>query len=239
MSLDVAVSQELSLVFPTPILTRTLFVDSFNQSLARLILNHRRNGGGERAKGGGWQSSADLLKWPQLEVKLLAAEIFDAVEQIHARGADVRGRNHNRCGSVSARSVDLVSANAGESTLINGDWNDHRVPCRGRAWANVNGDGHYNPLSVATDDQWCAIYHVATGRLAPDRIANGTLELIDPRPTAQFANLERFAFGQPLEIEPKAGLLVVFPAWLQYCVHPFFGMGHRISITMNITVEEE
>src|SRR5215472_13527841 len=206
MSLDVAVSQELSLVFPTPILTRTLFVDSFNQSLARHILNHRRNGGGERAKGGGWQSASDLLKWPQLEVKLLVAEIYDAVEQIHARGADVRGRNQNQCGSVfSTRPIDVASADEDESTSINWDLSNHRMPCRGRAWANVNGDGHYNPLSVATDYQWCAIYHVATGRPAPDRVANGTLELIDPRPTAQFADInpERFAFGRPLEIEPK------------------------------------
>jgi putative 2-oxoglutarate-Fe(II)-dependent oxygenase superfamily protein len=50
---------------------------------------------------------------------------------------------------------------------------------------------------------------------------------------------ELFACRQALEIEPKPGLLVIFPAWLQYCVHPFFGMGHRISITMNITLEEE
>jgi hypothetical protein len=62
---------------------------------------------------------------------------------------------------------------------------------------------------------------------------------MDPRPGAPFGGIERFAFGQPLEIEPKPGLVVIFPAWLQHCVHPFFGMGHRISITMNITLGED
>jgi hypothetical protein len=243
VSLDVAVSQELSLVFPTPILTRTLFVDSFNDRLARLILSHRRNGEGERTKGGGWQSAPDLLAWPELEVKLLAAEVFDAVERINARGANIGERNLNRNGPAHrTRPTDTAMGNT-DGWAAN-DWGSlggDRNPYRGRAWANVNGDSHYNALSTATRYQWCAIYHVAIGRPAPDRVANGALELIDPRPSAQFADLnpERFAFGRPLEIEPKAGLLVVFPAWLQYCVHPFFGMGHRISITMNITVEEE
>jgi hypothetical protein len=147
----------------------------------------------------------------------LAAEVFDAVERINATGSNVGEQNPNGCGSV-----------------IRG-----RSPYHGCAWANVNGDGHYNPLSVQAGYQWCAIYHVAAGRPAADHTTNGALELIDPRPAAQFANLERFAFGQPIEIEPKPGLVVIFPAWLQYCVHPFFGMGHRISITMNITLEEE
>jgi hypothetical protein len=74
------------------------------------------------------------------------------------------------------------------------------------------------------------------GRPAPDRLTNGVLQIMDPRPGAPFGGIERFAFGEPLEIEPKPGLIVIFPAWLQHCVHPFFGMGHRISITMNISL---
>jgi hypothetical protein len=229
MSLDVAVSREFSLVFPTPILTRTLFTDSFNERLARVLLARRRRGEGSRSKGGGWQSAPDLLNWPELEVKFLATEIFNAMKRINAESSD-----------ATVQSTDAVSAEAG-SWNPNG-WNSlkrNHEHYRGRAWANVNGDGHYDSPRVQPGYQWCAIYHVATGRLAPDRVRNGTLEIMDPRPAASFGQLEKFAFGHPLEIEPKAGLVVIFPAWLQYCVHPFFGMGHRISITMNISVEEE
>ena len=216
MSLAVATSPELSLVFPTPILVRTLFTGSFNDRLARTILHRRRHGAGLRLSGGGWQSDADLLRWPDLEVKILVAEVIGAAQRINAAPAKVNGDGDESC--VFAAS--------------------DRVSYRGCAWANVNGDGHYNTLSTPTLYQWCAIYHVATGRPAADRVMNGKLELLDPRPAAPFANLKRFAFGQPLEIEPKPGLIVIFPAWLQYCVHPFFGMGHRISITMNITFDE-
>ena len=217
MSLDVAMSPELSLVFPTPILSRTLFTGALNEKLARIILGRRRHGEGGRLSGGGWQSAPDVLSWPDLEVKLLVGEILGAVQRINASPAKADDWSPEVCGSVAK----------------------NHMPYRGRAWANVNGDGHYNPLRVQAGYQWCAIYHVATGKPAAGRDMNGVLEIMDPRPTAPFANLERFSFGQPLEIEPKPGLLVIFPAWLQYCVHPFFGMGHRISITMNITLEEE
>jgi hypothetical protein len=218
VSLNVEMSPELSLVFPTPILARALFTGAFNERLGRNILKRRRQGEGRRLSGGGWQSASDLLNWPDLDVKLLTAEVLSAVQRINAAPANASGWNPSEGGSV----------------------NRNRIPHHGCGWANVNGDGHYNPIRVEAGYQWCAIYHVAIGRPTADRaVMNGKLELLDPRPAAPFANLERFAFGQPLELEPTPGLVVIFPAWLPYCVHPFFGVGHRISITMNITLEEE
>jgi len=217
MSLDIAMSPELSLVFPTPILSRTLLTGAVNEKLTRIILGRRRHGEGARLSGGGWQSAPDLLTWPDLEVKLLISEVVAAARLINAAPDKDHAWNPGRCGSVDR----------------------NHTPYRGCGWANVNGDGHYNPARAQPGYQWCAIYHVTTGRPAPDRVMNGMLEIMDPRPAASFGHLEKFAFGQPLEIEPKPGLVVIFPAWLQYSVHPFFGMGHRISITMNITLEED
>ena len=228
MSLDVAVSSELSLVFPTPVLQRRLFTDALNEKLARTVLAHRRHGKGRRVSGGGWQSDPDLLSWPELEVKLLASEILAAVQGINTRtdrnvddGDDTR--QPSRHGSPDPRC----------------SFDEDRHALRASAWANVNGDGHYNTARSQPGYQWCAIYHVAAGRLAPDRLMNGVLEILDPRPAAPFGHLEKFGFGQPLEIEPKPGLAVIFPAWLQHAVHPFFGMGQRVTITMNITIEEK
>jgi hypothetical protein len=36
------------------------------------------------------------------------------------------------------------------------------------------------------------------------------------------------------EIKPKAGLLILFPAWLSHSVEPWEGSGDRISVAMNI-----
>ncbi len=236
MSLDVAVSSELSLVFPTPILLRTLFSGPFNERLARNVFARRRRGVGARVSGGGWQSPRDVLDWPDLEVKLLFAEVVDVVQRMCAIPGNAGEASRSPILSaqwLQAVPTDADQDNPGVSRDLKGN-----SPHHARAWADVNGDGHYNPLRVHAGYQWCAIYHVAMGRPAPDRPMNGVLQIMDPRSGAPFASIERFAFGQPLEIEPRPGLVVIFPAWLQYCVHPFFGMGHRISITINITLEE-
>jgi hypothetical protein len=60
------------------------------------------------------------------------------------------------------------------------------------------------------------------------------LELRDPRPAAAHVRLPGFLFGRAITVQPKAGLLVVFPAWLEHWVHPFYGRGQRISVAVNI-----
>jgi hypothetical protein len=240
VSLDLAVSSELSLVFPTPILQRTLFTDVFNKEVARIVLGRRRRGDGKRVAGGGWQSGRNLFAWPELEVKLLVAEVLQAVRGINESAAVSRHDANRRDSTEAQQHVRACEAN--DDCWPPGLRPSHhhdRKPAQCCAWANVNGDGHYNPVRAHPGYQWCAIYHVANGRLAPDRVMNGVLEVLDPRPAAAFGHIDKLAFGRSLEIEPKPGLIVIFPAWLQYCVHPFFGMGHRVSITMNMTLEED
>ena len=43
-------------------------------------------------------------------------------------------------------------------------------------------------------------------------------------------------FGRAVLVQPKPGMLVVFPAWLEHWVHPFYGRGERISIAVNIDI---
>jgi hypothetical protein len=62
------------------------------------------------------------------------------------------------------------------------------------------------------------------------------LEIRDPRPAAIHGRLPAFMFGRGVNIRPQSGLLVVFPAWIEHWVHPFFGSGERISIAVNIDV---
>ena len=31
--------------------------------------------------------------------------------------------------------------------------------------------------------------------------------------------------------------MLVFPAWIEHGVHPFYGEGHRISIAINVAIE--
>jgi len=81
-------------------------------------------------------------------------------------------------------------------------------------------------------------YYVRAGEPDPDTEFNGRLELIDPRAgTSALAPENTMLRGRYL-ITPTPGLMVLFPSWLNHCVHPFFGRGARISIAFNSTTAE-
>lgn len=102
------------------------------------------------------------------------------------------------------------------------------------AWANVSAAGASNRAHVHGGSFWSAVYYVSVG----DGTSGG-LVLHDPRMPAlrMHAPSLRFKDGGSevfASILPKAGLMVLFPAWLAHSVEPWEGSGSRISIAMNI-----
>jgi uncharacterized protein (TIGR02466 family) len=102
------------------------------------------------------------------------------------------------------------------------------------AWANVSGEGAFNMPHVHGGTFWACVYYVRVGEGE-----GGQLVLHDPRmpglrmhaPGVRFRNM-----GPELraEIQPAAGLMVLFPGWLSHSVEPWQGSGERISVAMNI-----
>jgi uncharacterized protein (TIGR02466 family) len=102
------------------------------------------------------------------------------------------------------------------------------------AWANVSESGHYNRSHVHGGSYWSAVYYVRVGEGA-----GGELLLHDPRMPALRMHAPNLRFkdgGTELlaKIKPKAGLMILFPAWLSHSVDPWEGGEARISIAMNI-----
>jgi uncharacterized protein (TIGR02466 family) len=213
VTLDIAISPEISLIFPTPISIRALTgAEGLNRGLERAVLERRRSDGGYRHSNvGGWQSTPDFFDWPEPEAQALKSEVIRAVRHINAAPAMMQ----------------QGPASTGQNL----------VGYRGTGWANVNENGDYNTPHVHAGEQWSIVYYVAIGEPESGRPLNGRLELRDPRPAANFGNVKGFTFGQPLEIDPKPGMMVIFPAWLEHWVHPFHGKGQRISIAMNLTID--
>lgn len=104
-----------------------------------------------------------------------------------------------------------------------------KVTPYGGAWVNLLRDGGYNKIHNHPGAVWSAVYYVAAGVADPSIPGNGVFEFMDPRP----GNIH----GGKEVIQPEAGLLMVFPAWLYHYVNPFHGTGERISIAFNMTVE--
>ena len=211
-SVFVQISPELSLGFGTPLsIRRVPNAAAINPGLERAILARRvRDEGNRISNVGGWQSRPDFLDWPEPEIKMLASEVDRAIQQIMALPAILEQRPPSPA----------------------------RVKHQTYGWANVNETGSYNMLHMHPGHHWSVVYYVAVGTPMPDTPMNGRLELRDPAPAAQFARIPGFRCGQPMLIKPDAGMMIVFPSYIEHGVHPFHGEGHRISIAINVTVEE-
>jgi uncharacterized protein (TIGR02466 family) len=102
------------------------------------------------------------------------------------------------------------------------------------AWANVSGCGAYNVPHYHPGHYWSAIYYVRI-----DEGAGGELVLFDPRLPVINMVAPRLSFRhnggeRSIVLRPEAGMLILFPAWLQHSVTPWEGDGERISIAMNL-----
>lgn len=101
-------------------------------------------------------------------------------------------------------------------------------------WANVNGRGAGNAPHVHGGNYWSAIYYVKVGEGE-----GGSLRLHDPRLPGlrMHSPVLRFTHAGPevsYQIRPKAGQMLLFPAWLSHSVDAWEETDHRISIAMNI-----
>lgn len=103
------------------------------------------------------------------------------------------------------------------------------------AWANISRAGNYNVphVHMAT---WAAVYYIS---VPPDcgQAQSGGLELLDPRPATAMLNMPGSFFATRRLIQPRGGLLVLFPGSIMHFVHPFQGPGERISIACDLTFE--
>jgi uncharacterized protein (TIGR02466 family) len=210
-----ALNRDLSFVFVTPLSLRTLkSAPALNAGLECAILSRRERSAGNRISNvGGWQSSPDLLQWPEPEVRMLAAEVDQAAQQIWALPAFLERRPPET---------------------------QKRATYQAYGWANVNGSGDYNAVHVHPRNHLSVVYYVAAGKPTgtSDSETNGRLELRDPRPAATFCRTPGSTRNEAILIQPEPGLMAVFPAWIEHWVHPFRGEGQRISIAINIAFDD-
>jgi len=207
MSLDVAVAPDITLTFGVPVMIQKVAdAEPTTQALRRTILAR------EQASPGTNKSNAD--GWHSEETLLSWPE-----PEIATLKRWIDDAVRRMCGLPTRNRPNAV-----------------RLEYRATAWANVNRHGQYNTIHVHPGSHWAVVYYIAVGDEEPGHQFNGLLELRDPRPGATHGRLPGFMFGRALTVRPQPGLLVVFPAWIEHGVHPFYGTGERISIAVNIDV---
>jgi uncharacterized protein (TIGR02466 family) len=198
--------------FTTPI----LFVGvpdaaAVNAELARAVLTREREQPSlSHSTQGGWQSTHDVDTW----AGPCAASLLTIAREVANRATVER----------SSRPVS--------------------VPWRTNIWANIDRNGHGNELHSHPGSFWSGIYYVDDGGVSADPSLGGELEFMDPRAPGAIMYARELAIlvpgGQPVGanqlITPKAGQMVMFPAWLLHQVRRYRGTSQRIPIAFNLSL---
>ena len=199
-------------LFPTPVAT-LLLPDgaAINADMGpRILAREASHPSVEHSNLGGWQSPLDLPQWGGPGVA--------AVLQAATRLADRLTRTR-------------------EGKEVKSAW---KTAC----WANVNRRSHGNEFHTHPGCFWSGTYYVDDGGVAEDPALGGEFEIQDPRgvapvmyaPLLTFAGPDGPSLGASELLRPRAGMLVLFPSWLQHAVRPYHGTGVRISIAFNLSL---
>lgn len=199
-------------LFPTPVAAvATPGAEARNAALKDVILERRRLMPSMRASNsGGWHSDRDLLAWGGTA----AAEVIEMARAV------ANHMTRDRSGG-EVRPAWIITA-----------------------WANVNGPGNSNFCHYHPGSFWSGTYYVDTGGDPGSQDQGGEFEMLDPRgaapamlaPTLAFAGEGGGAAGATESIEPRAGLLFLFPSWLHHQVRAYNGQGTRISVAFNMRI---
>jgi uncharacterized protein (TIGR02466 family) len=103
------------------------------------------------------------------------------------------------------------------------------------AWANVSGTGDFNTTHTHPGATWSGVYYVDAGD-SPGEHDAAALRFLDPMPGSAHAFFPYQLRPCP-ELQPAAGLMVLFPSYVPHMVHPHRGSGQRISIAFNFRKE--
>ena len=198
--------------FATPIIVVDLPDGAqLNTALIPVLLKRESEQPSEsRSTLGGWQSSLDLDKWagaPAIKLLAIARNIANRI----------------------------TTDRAGKPVTIL--W-------QANMWANINRSGHGNEFHSHPGSFWSGVYYVDDGGVSANPALGGELEFMDPRGPAPAMYAPHLAFALPgglsagtnQTIVPKAGRLVMFPAWLLHQVRPYLGSEQRISIAFNLSL---
>lgn len=209
MSINVTLENDVRLCWPTPIFDRIWpNTEPMNQRLRDIILDKEKNDKGIAKSMRGGWHSSEDL------VNWKYPEI--------------------------AEFIDLIRQAVDEMTRITAGvaQDDYSGGATFQAWANVLRDGGYNKPHTHPGCTWSGVYYVEPGETEAGAGDDGWIEFFDPRSAVEMIPTPGNEFGRRVAVEPKAGRMLAFPAWLRHYVMPYHGGGERISIAFNVRMEE-
>jgi uncharacterized protein (TIGR02466 family) len=211
---DLAMEASCAGYFETPIVTARMkepgpIIADLTAAIRARMASHP---GLERSNVGGWHSDAGMPQWGGPAARALIQNATEAAQHM------TRLEGHS--------------------------WAN--VTWAVQMWANVSGPGAQNLMHVHPGNLWAAVFYLDLGD--DDQVSEdvgGAFYFEDPRFPGTAMHSPGFRIldhkGQPQswqqDIRPRAGDMILFPAWLRHGVRPYKGVRERISIAMNLNPE--
>lgn len=120
---------------------------------------------------------------------------------------------------------------------------DYELSWAVQGWANINRFGDYHNLHNHPRAWLSGTYYVKTPeqpreRAGRDDLNPGAISFFDPRPQANMLAVR----GDPQveaehRVQPQAGEILLWPAFLHHLVHPNLARDTRVSVSFNIMLK--
>ena len=201
----------VTILFGTPIVVVELpEAAALNNELSATIHGREKSHPGtQHSNLGGWQSDWEMDRW----------------------------------GGAAAIKLLAIGRNTANKVTTDRQGRPVSIAWKANMWANVNRTGHGNEFHSHPGSFWSAVYYVDDGGIDADPALGGELEFMDPRGPGPAMYAPQLAFGSAglsvganETVRPRAGRLVMFPAWLLHQVRPYKGSAERISIAFNLSL---
>lgn len=117
---------------------------------------------------------------------------------------------------------------------------EYDIQWRLHAWANVNRTGDYHNLHNHPHSYLSGTYYVKVPGQVPARhgrsdLDPGAISFFDPRPQANMRAIRGDGEVNPeYRVQPRAGLILLWPSFIHHLVHPNLSDELRISISFNV-----
>jgi len=112
-----------------------------------------------------------------------------------------------------------------------------------QAWANVNRFGDYHDYHNHPHAYLSGTYYVRVPTELEDLetrndVRPGRLTLYDPRACANMTAIKGDPYIEPeYTVEPKSGMILLWPAFVNHFVHPNLSKQPRVSVSFNVLLK--
>jgi uncharacterized protein (TIGR02466 family) len=121
---------------------------------------------------------------------------------------------------------------------------DYALDWHLQGWANINRFGDYHNLHNHPHAWLSGTYYVAVPETPLDLPGRadrtpGAISFFDPRPQANMNAINKDGQVDPeYRVQPKAGEILLWPAFLHHAVHPNLSENERISVSFNVVLRQ-